>query len=84
MIPLLAVIGVRGRWNFRLWLPLFLVWLLLLPFALLLPPCLIVAAPFVRADAWRATGAMFSALRATRGTEVEVAARGHSLLLHIY
>ena len=30
MIPLFAVIGFRtwGRHNFRLWIPLFLIWLL--------------------------------------------------------
>ncbi|HEX4079634.1 MAG TPA: hypothetical protein VHX61_12270 [Rhizomicrobium sp.] len=84
MIPLLAVIGVKGRWNFRLWLPLFLVWLLLLPFAPLLLPFLLIAALFIRADAWRGIGAVFSVLCATRGTQVEVATRGHSLLLHIF
>jgi hypothetical protein len=84
MIPVLAVVGVRGRRNFRLWLPLFLVWLLLLPFALLLLPVLFIVALFVRADVWRAVGALFSVLCATRGTHVEAAARGNSVFVHIY
>jgi hypothetical protein len=84
MILLFAIIRVEGRWNFRLWLPLFLVWLLLLPFALLALPFLLIAMPFVRADVRRAIGATFSILCATRGTHVEVAAPGHSLLFHIY
>ena len=43
MLPMLAIVDVRSRsegerpFRIHLWLPLFLVWLLLLPFVLLSP-----------------------------------------------
>ena len=84
MIPLFAVIGVQGgRRRLRLWLPLFLLWLLLLPFAVLLLPVFLVAALVLRIDAWQAIGAVFSVLCAARGTHVEVAAPGRSVFVHI-
>jgi uncharacterized membrane protein len=50
MIPFVAVVSLRNQESrtFRLWIPLFLVWLLLLPLAILLSPfifitCLAVA-----------------------------------------
>jgi uncharacterized membrane protein len=50
MIPFVAVVSLRNQQSrtFRLWIPLFLVWLLLLPLAILLSPfifitCLAVA-----------------------------------------
>ena len=40
MIPFVAVVSLRNREShtFRLWIPLFLMWLLLVPLGILLSP----------------------------------------------
>ena len=45
MIPFVAVVGLRDHESrtFRLWVPLFLIWLLLLPLAVLLSPFIFIA-----------------------------------------
>ena len=73
--PLSATLHVKpSGWRFgiRLWLPLFLVWLILLPLVLLALPFLFVAAVIFGVRFWsslRAAGALLTALR---GTKVEV------------
>jgi len=46
MIPFVAIVSLRNQESrtFRLWIPLFLIWLLLLPLAVLLSlSCLLLA-----------------------------------------
>jgi hypothetical protein len=85
MIPLTANLRIekRGR-QFRLWLPLFALWLLVLPF-------LIVALPIVAAVLWmlgRRPFAIFAAwwgvLCAIPGSQFEVNGRRSSLQIQVH
>lgn len=69
--------------NFRLWLPLFLLWvpaLVLAPFVLLavLIACLISGVRF-----WRCVAAGWSLLCSLPGTDVRVASEGNRVLVRI-
>jgi hypothetical protein len=76
--PLLAHITVRNEHDdFGLWLPLFLVWLLLLAFLLALLPLIIIAAVVLwwlgwGAWAWRAIAGFYGTVCALRGLKVDV------------
>jgi predicted membrane metal-binding protein len=73
--PLVARVRIRTRGRaYRLWVPLFLVWLLL---ALLLAPVLLVALllTLLVARRWRflpLAGGLYTALCEARGTRVEL------------
>ena len=56
MIPLVAVVSIPDRRShtFRLWIPLFLVWLLVLPFGLLLLPVVIIGGLVCQVNPFRA------------------------------
>ncbi len=88
MIPMLMTIAVQretidhdtgrledGR-GLRLWLPLFLVWLLIAPFLLLLAPMIILGLGMARLNPFRALAAIFGVLAGLSGTRVEVEAPG--------
>ena len=85
MTPNLAIVHVsieRGP-NFRLWLPLFLLWLpavVLAPFVLLalLIGCVVSGVPF-----WRSVATLWALLCSLPGTDVRVAAEGNRVLVRI-
>jgi hypothetical protein len=73
--PLTASVHVKpAGWRFgiRLWLPLFLVWLLLLPLFVLALPFLFVASLVFGFRLLRSLGAVLAVLAGFRGTNVEV------------
>jgi hypothetical protein len=81
MIPMTAPSDLRAapRWlersrptRVQVWIPLFLVWLVLAPFVLLLSPLLAFGLARVRLDPFRAIGAAFRLLAALSGTRVEI------------
>ena len=84
MIPLLATVSIRHpRGAFRIWAPLFLLWLLLLPL-------MVVALPM--AAIWRLAGGrdffpviagIGGVLCAASGTHVQVQAPGTEVLVRI-
>ena len=85
MTPNLAIVHVNFPHgpNFRLWLPLFLLWvpaIVLAPFILLalLIACLISGVPF-----WRSVAAGWGLLCSLRGTDVRVATEGNRVLVRI-
>ncbi len=89
MIPLAAVIAVRPGWrssNRRLWIPvpLFLVWLLALPFLVLALPIFFIACLASRVDPFRALWVLWQLLCALRKTHVSVEHREASILVHIF
>lgn len=86
MIPLFAVIGFRsrGRHNIRLWLPLFLVWLVLLPLVLLVLPFAVLACLIVQMNPWRSIAGSWQVLAGLRGTHIEVADAEHYVLVRIF
>jgi hypothetical protein len=73
--PLTASVHVKpAGWRFgiRLWLPLFLVWLLLLPLFVLALPFLFVASLVFGFRLLRSLGAVLAVLAGFRGANVEV------------
>jgi hypothetical protein len=63
---------VRPRRRFRLWIPLLLVWVLLLPFVLLLAPLVFVVCLFVRVNPFRGVALYWQVFNSLRGLRVEV------------
>ena len=84
MPPYLIYLRVmdQGRTKFRLWLPLFLLWLLLLPFFVLALVVTLLVDLLTLAAGWRFNFTRFlfnvvGLLGETRGTEVNIDARDH-------
>ena len=85
MLPLIArvhVINRSGR-GVRLWVPLFLVWLLLLPFAIVVLPILFVIWVVADVDPWPALKTIWNFLSSFSGTNVEVDAPDASVFVHV-
>lgn len=85
MIPMMMTLAVRhggvdrrtgqrvpGGHRIRLWLPLFLIWILIAPFALLLSPLILLGVAMARLNPFRALTAAFGLLAALTGTLIEV------------
>lgn len=89
MIPLGAVVAVhRGRSTSdrRVWIPvpLFLVWLLALPFLVLALPMFFIACLAGRVKPFRALWIIWQLLCALRTTRFSVEHRATSILVHIF
>lgn len=82
MIPLFATLRIGGR---RRWIPvpLFLVWLLLLPLCLVLLPVFLVGCRVLKIPGLRALAALFGLLRALRGTSLQVQHESVNLALRL-
>ncbi|MEO6379576.1 MAG: hypothetical protein ABIO37_16260 [Caulobacteraceae bacterium] len=86
MIPWFAVVRIKpehGR-SFRLWLPLFLIWILLAPFALLLVPMMMVYAAICRVNPFAAIAAIGRLFWALGGVQVEVDSPHTSVLIRTH
>ena len=73
--PLSATVHVKPagwRWGLRLWLPLFLVWLLLIPLILLSLPFLFIAAAIFGFKLLRTLGSVLALLAGFKNSHVEV------------
>lgn len=92
MIPWSA--SVRVNWTthrpsaprqhrLRLWVPLFLVWILLLPLVLILFPVVALACIFVRVNALRLYSTAWSILTSLRHTFVEVHSPAANVRVHL-
>ena len=83
MIPLLALlrVGRRGRRGFPLWIPLFLVWLLLAPLALLLLLPFVIVCRALRLKPLLALAVGWQLLCGLRSTRVEVQSRQSCVVL---
>jgi hypothetical protein len=84
VIPLFAFVRVNGGRRFQLLVPLFLIWLLLLPFLLLALPFLLLLALGAPVRTWRGARALLSLLCAAHGTRVEMTSPHRSLLVHVW
>lgn len=86
MIPLFAIVKLRrgNRHSRKLWFPLFLIWLLLLPLVLVLLPFAILACLLARINPLRSIAAGWQVLAGLRGTHIEVQHPGHYVLLRIF
>lgn len=86
MIPFVAVVSLRDRESrtFRLWVPLILVWLLIVPVILLLSPLIVVACLVFRVNPFRGLAVMWQVLMALRETEFEIDQRSGGVSLCIF
>ena len=84
MIPLVAYLRVAhpGNGSFGVWIPLFLVWLLLAPFALLLAPVIVFICLVGEVDAWRAFATVWNVVAGLKKTSMEVAHQQTSILIY--
>lgn len=85
MIPLFAIIGFRTsrQRTFRLWLPLFVAWLLLLPVVLVLFPFFLVGCLILDVNAFNAITTGWNLVAGLRGTQVEINDPKNYILLRI-
>ena len=85
MIAVLAGLrfGVGSRRSPRIWIPLPLVWLLLLPLAIPLLPLSVAACVICSIPPVRALGALWQILSGLGGTHIEVDAPGVSILITV-
>jgi len=85
MIPFVAIVSLRNQDSrtFRLWIPLVLIWLLLLPLALLLSPFIFIACLFCRVNPFRGVAVMWQILNALADTNIEVEHRAAGMSFHI-
>ena len=85
MIPLWMSLHVRSvKTNIRLGLPLFLLWLLLLPIAVLLAPLGLIVCLILRFNPLPRLVAGWCVLSAVPGTHVDVAAPNARVFIHVY
>jgi len=85
MIPFVAVVSLRNQQSrtFRLWIPLFLIWILLLPVAVLLSPFVFVAALLCKVNPLSGVAVMWQILNALTDTNIEVEHRAAGMSFHI-
>lgn len=85
MIPFVAVVSLRNQESrtFRLWIPLFLVWLLLLPLGILLSPFIFIACLVCGLNPLRGVAVVWQILNALTDTELEVEHRSAGMSFHI-
>ncbi|HLI68029.1 MAG TPA: hypothetical protein VKU90_16820 [Caulobacteraceae bacterium] len=84
MIPMLAQVRVKTpEHDIRLWLPLFLVWLLLLILAVLLSPIILIACLIARLNPFTTVWGVVGVIAALGGTHIEVKAPDANVLVRI-
>jgi len=85
MIPFVAVVSLRDEKSrtFRLWIPLFLIWLLLLPLAILLSPFVFIGCLLCRVNPFSGVAVMWQILNALTDTNIEVEHRSAGVSFHI-
>jgi uncharacterized membrane protein len=85
MIPFVAVVSLRNQESrtFRLWIPLVLIWLLLLPIAILLSPFVLIACLVCRVNPLRAMAVAWQIVSALNDTQFEVEHRSAGMSFHI-
>ena len=85
MIPLVAVVSLRNQESrtLRVWIPLFLVWLLLVPLGILLSPFIVIACLACQVNPFRGVVVVWQILNALADTNVEFEQRSAGLSFHI-
>lgn len=85
MIPFVAVVSLRNQESrtFRLWIPLFLMWLLLVPLGILLSPFLFIGLLVCRVNPFRGIAAVWQIFIALTDTRFEVEHRSAGFSFHI-
>ena len=81
ILHILPSASLRGL---RLWMPLLLIWVLLLPFLLVLLPVYFVACAVLDLRPFKTLGAFFMVLGSLGGTHLEVCTPSASVFVRIY
>jgi uncharacterized membrane protein len=86
MIPFVAVVSLRDQESrtFRLWIPLFLIWLIVLPVAILLSPFIFLACLICRVNPFQGVAVMWQILTALTDTELEVEHHSAGMSFHVF
>ena len=85
--PLLAVVHILPNAidrGIRLWVPLFLIWLLLLPFLLVLLPVFFIVCAAIDIHPFGNLRAVFTFIGSLSDTHVEVDSPSASVFIHVY
>jgi uncharacterized membrane protein len=85
MIPFVAVVSLRNRESrtFRLWIPLVLIWLLLLPLGILLSPFIFIACLVCRVNPLRGIAVVWQIVSALSHTQFAVEHHSAGMSFHI-
>jgi hypothetical protein len=85
MIPFVAVVSLRDQQSrtFRIWIPLFLIWLLILPLGVLLSPFIFIACLVCRVNPFQGVAVIWQIWWALSDTELEVEHRSAGMSFHI-
>ena len=77
MIPLVAVVSLheQNSRTFRLWVPIALIWLFLIPLVVLFSPLILIACLFCRVNPFRMFSVGWQILSALKDTKVELGRR---------
>jgi hypothetical protein len=74
----------RHGWRFPLWIPILLLWLVLLPFVLLLAPLVFVACLVLRVNPFRGIAVYWQLFNALRGVRIVVEDPAAPLSIRIF
>ena len=86
MIPFAAEINIRTRRrrNLNLWIPLALLWILMLPLVVLLLPFFLIACLLGDIAPLHAVGVLWNVLASLNDTEFAIDQHGRSFSVHLY
>jgi hypothetical protein len=86
MIPFVAVVSLRGRESrtLRVWVPLILLWLLLVPLAVLFSPLICIVCLACRVNPFRTFSVGWQILCALNDTELEVEHRSAGISICVF
>jgi hypothetical protein len=86
MIPLVAVVSLRGRESrtLRVWVPLILLWLLLVPLMVLLSPLIFIGCLVCRVNPFGAFSVGWQILQALNDTEFEIEHRSAGVSICVF
>ena len=86
MIPFVAVVSLHNQESrtFRLWIPLILIWLLLLPLGVLVTPFVFLACAICRVNPFGGVSVMWQILWALHDTQLDVEHRSAGMSFHIF
>lgn len=85
MIPFVAVVSLQNQQSrtFRLWIPIFLIWILLVPIGILITPFLFLGFLVCGVNAFRGVALIWQILWALCHTRLEVEHRSAGFSFHI-
>ena len=84
MIPMAGIVALRTRPQGRVWwipLPLFLLWLILLPALIIVVPAIFVVCEIVRINPFQALSTSWQLLAGLRGLHVQVEEKEAAVLI---